>query len=81
VEGKRIFGGLGPYTLFLLDIWLQVSRPSCRAYETHYKHSRYVPVKEGRVVIKDLPPGKDYHLKARFILPDSTRSSFSEVSV
>jgi hypothetical protein len=71
---------LTPYPLSLLDVWLQISRPSCRAYANHYKHSLYVPASQGSVEMKALPPGRDYHLKARFILPDSSRSPFALIS-
>lgn len=71
-------GPLHPAPDALLDIWLQASRPSCRAYAKHYKHLLYIPAKEGSVELKDLPPGRDYHLKARYLLPDSSRSAFAQ---
>jgi hypothetical protein len=69
-----------PYPLSLMDLWLQVRKPSCRAYEKHYKHYLYVPASLARIELKGLPKGMDYHLKARFLLPDSSRSPFAEAS-
>ena len=64
-----------------LDLWLQVRNPSCRAYANHYKHYLYVPSSLTRIEVKELPKGMDYHLKARFILPDSSRSPFAQISI
>lgn len=92
LEAKRGEGGkslvvswpfplsLDPYPLSLLDLWLQLTKPSCQAYERHYRHILYVPAREGVAVIRDLPPRSRCHLKARFILPDSNRSRFSRLS-
>ena len=64
----------------LLDLWIQITRPSRRAYDRHYHHALYVSAEEQVAVIEVAKPAWNCHIRARYILPDSTRSPFSEAS-
>jgi hypothetical protein len=65
----------------VVDVYFCTTRASVNPHPHVHHHLDFLPVKEPGYVLRDLKPNMRYSFRARLVLPDSSHSPFSTVSL